>query len=436
MDISLLGIHLKELVTEHAVPGAQFAVHHDGETWTWTYGDTRWGAGPPMTDDAPVPVGSITKAVTAAAAMVLVGDGDLELDEPLDELVPELRELPHRLRGRLTLRHLLSHTGGLPSDPAEVRAATLRRHVLDCCRTARPLYDPGSDFSYSNIGYLIVGHAVTTITGMTWREAVQTLVLDPLGVPARFVVGARVPADLVSGHSVRRNGCRPVSQALTAAEAAVGALACSAQDLVTFARGLVAADGLLEPGLRDEMCTPVPGADPFGLADGWGLGPAWYGPGGTVGHDGNGDGTSCHFRVDPRTGTAVALTTNANTGFAVWRELAPRLPDAGIPIDDYDPLAVAGPPVAAPDECAGDYANGDLEYTVARHGNHLRLTVDGEPFADLSVHSGHGFTMRDHDTGKTDQAGRFVVDAGGHVIGLQVGGRLARKQSERARLVG
>lgn len=436
MDISLLGIHLKELVAAHAVPGAQFAVHHAGDSWTWTFGDTRSGAGTPMTDDAAVPVGSITKAVTAAAALVLVGDGDLELDEPLEDAVPELRELPRRLRGTLTLRHLLSHTGGLPSDPSEVRAATLRRHVLDCCRTARPLYDPGRDFSYSNIGYLIVGHAVTTVTGMTWWEAVRTLVLDPLGVPSRFVVGDRVPADLVSGHSVRRGSCRPVAQSLTAAEAAVGALACSAQDLVTFGRGLVAADGLLEPSLRDELCTSVPGADPFGLADGWGLGLAWYGPGGTVGHDGNGDGTSCHFRVDPATGTAVALTANANTGFAVWRELAPLLPGAGIPIDDYDPLAVAGSPVTAPDECAGEYANGDLEYTVAREGNHLRLTVDGEPFADLTVHSGHQFTMRDHDTGETDQAGRFVLAADGRVIGLQVGGRLASKQPEHARLVG
>jgi CubicO group peptidase (beta-lactamase class C family) len=134
MDLSLLGIHLKELVTRHAVPGAQFAVHHDGETWTWTYGETRWGTGAAMTDELPVPVGSITKAVTAAAALVLVGDGDLELDEPLGDPVPELRELPHRLRGRLTLRHVLSHTGGLPSDPAEVRASTLRRHVGVCPR--------------------------------------------------------------------------------------------------------------------------------------------------------------------------------------------------------------------------------------------------------------------------------------------------------------
>jgi CubicO group peptidase (beta-lactamase class C family) len=439
MDNSLLSAHLKELVAAYAVPGAQFAVWHDNETWTWSGGVTRAGTGTPMTDDAPVPVGSITKVVTAVAAMALVGDGDLELDEPLVEPVPELRELPNRLRGRLTLRHVLSHTGGLTCDAAEVRAATPRRHVLDCCRAVQPLSEPGRVFSYSNIGYLLAGHAVTTITGMNWWEAVQALVLDPLDIPARFVAGSRVPADLVSGHSAsrgRRQG-RPVVQALAPVDAAVGALAASALDLVALGRGLLAADAVLDRESRDQMCAPAPGVEPFGIADGWGLGLASYGSGRTVGHDGNGDGTSCHLRMNLDTGTVVALTTNSGSGFALWRELARRLPGVGLPIDDYDPLAVVGPPVAAPDECAGEYANGDLEYTVAHNDDgSLRLTVDGEPFADLTVHSGHRFTMRDCDTGATDQAGRFVLDRDGHVAGLQVGGRLARKQSERARLVG
>lgn len=443
MDYSLLAVHLKELVTNHAVPGAQFAVHHDHETWTWTHGDTHAATGTPMTDDAPVPVGSITKVVTAAAAMVLVSDGDLDLDEPLAATVPELRELPPRVRGRLTLRHLLSHTGGLPCDPADVRAATPRRHLLDCCRAVDTLTDPGQVFSYSNIGYLIAGHTVTTITGMSWREAVQALVLDPLGIPARFVTGDHVPHDLVSGHSASRRGRpgRPVVQSLTAAEAAVGALAASALDLVALGRGLLAPDALLDRESRDQMCTPTPGANPFGLADGWGLGLATYGTGHpgshTVGHDGNGDGTSCHLRMNPATGTVVALTTNAGNGFTLWRELAPHLPEFGIPVDDHDPLAAAVRRVTAPEDAVGDYTNGDLGYTVTHNDDGtLRLTVDGEPFADLSVHTGHRFTMRDHDTGVTDQAGRFVLDRAGHVTGLQVGGRLATKQPQRARLVG
>lgn len=440
MDSSFLGARLTELADAYSVPGAQFAVHHGGSTWTWAHGVTSAETGEPMTAEAPVPVGSISKVVTAVAAMVLVGDEDLDLDEPLIGHVPELRELPPRLRNRLTLRHLLSHTGGLPCD-AEVYATTQRRHVLDCCRRAEPLSDPGRMFSYSNIGYLLTGHAVTAVTGMSWWEAVPALVLDPLGIPARFVVGHQVPANLVTGHSARDGRVRPVFQSLSSVEAPVGALAASALGLVELGRGLLETDRLLDRELRDEMCAPVPGADPFGLADGWGLGLACYGSlgtaGYTVGHDGNGDGTSCHLRMNPATGTVVAFAANASTGFALWRELAPHLPDFGIPIGDYDALAVAGEPVPAPKGCAGEYANGCLEYQVAHNQDGtLRLTVDDEPFADLTVYTGHQFAMRDCDTGNTDQAGRFVVDHEGRVIGLQVGGRLARKQLERARLVG
>jgi CubicO group peptidase (beta-lactamase class C family) len=439
MDSSLLGARLRELVTAHAVPGAQFAVRHAGETWTWSHGVTRAG-GDRMTDDAPVPVGSITKAVTAVAALVLVADGDLELDRPLVEEVPELRELPPRLRGRLTLRHLLSHTGGLPCDSADVRAASSRRHVIDCCRTVEPLSDPGRVFSYSNIGYLLAGHAITTVTGMTWWEAVQSLVLDPLGMTGKFVVGERVPNDLVSGHSVRHqhDRARPVVQSLHAVEAPVGALAASALDLVTFGRGMLTGD-VLDPLVRKEMCAAAPGAVPFGLADGWGLGLARYGPEhlATVGHDGNGDGTSCHFRMNTSTGTVVALTTNAGSGFALWRELAPTLPDFGVPVGDYDPMALTERRIVPEDDYLGEYANGDVEYVVA-HGEHdtVRLTVDDEPFADLTPYADHRFAMRDCDTGRTDQTGRFVLDQNGRVTGLQVGGRLAGKQRARARLIG
>jgi CubicO group peptidase (beta-lactamase class C family) len=435
MDGSLLDVRLGELVVAHGVPGAQFAVHHSGETWTWTYGVTRVGSGAAMTDDAPVPLGSVTKTATAAAALVLVADGDLALDEPMAEYLPEARELPAALRDRVTLRHVLNHTGGLPCDPTEARATTARRHVLDCCRTARPLAVPGGVFSYSNIGYLLAGHALTTVTGMSWWEAVDSLLLTPLGLTARFVTGERVPTDLVSGHSVhRRHGtARPVVQSLSPVEAPAGALAASAVDLVRLGRALLEDDDLIGADLRREMTAATPGIEPFGLADGWGLGLACYGPGSTtVGHDGNGDGTSCHLRMNTATGTVVALTANAGSGFTLWRELAPQLPALGIPVGDYDPLAVDGQPVAPPAQCVGEYSNGDVDYLVMPcEAGGLRLTVDSEPFADLTLYRGFRFAMRDCDTGEVDQAGRFVPDSAGRVAGLQVGGRLARKQLER-----
>src|SRR5919199_5663571 len=89
--------HLPDSVVPAAranqVPGAQLAVRTGGRTWTYSFGETEYGGGVRLAPDAKVPIGSITKSFTAALAMVLVSDGDLDLDEPVAEHVPELRRL-------------------------------------------------------------------------------------------------------------------------------------------------------------------------------------------------------------------------------------------------------------------------------------------------------------------------------------------------------
>ncbi|GGS58590.1 MULTISPECIES: serine hydrolase domain-containing protein [Actinokineospora] len=434
MDSARIRRRLTELAAEYSIPGLQLAIHGDRLIRTFATGVRRHGTAEPVTDESAFPTGSITKLLTAATAMVLVADGDLHLDKPLAEQVDGLSALPERTRGQLTARHVLSHTGGLPSDPPDVRATSLRRHVEDCCRAVDPLAAPGTAFSYSNIGYLIAGHAIEDITGMTWAEAAQALVLDPLDLPGRFVVGPGRAADLVTGHAVRRDTgvARPVAQSLCPPEAPAGAWAASASDLVRLGRALAGfePDGPLDPDALAEMRAPAPCAEPFGLADGWGIGLASYGGGAlrSVGHDGTGDGTSCHLRVDPATGTAVALTANGATGFALWRELVAELPDLGVPIADYDPLPDLGDPVAPPPGCVGEYANGETTYRITHAGGgRLHAAVDGAPFADLTVYPGLRCALRDCDTGVTDQVGRFITGPNGEPAWFQVGGRLAHR---------
>lgn len=97
---------LETFARHHLIPGAQLALHQGGTTRAVEFGLQHTG-GPPMTREARVPVGSISKTFTAALAMMLVSDGDLDLDEPLAEYLPAAA----RLGDRLTARHLLSHTG-------------------------------------------------------------------------------------------------------------------------------------------------------------------------------------------------------------------------------------------------------------------------------------------------------------------------------------
>ncbi|XVV06973.1 serine hydrolase domain-containing protein [Actinosynnema sp. CA-248983] len=416
MNTEQIARRLSGLVDEHLVPGAQLAVHRPGEgLWTTTVG---------FPADAAVPIGSITKTFTATVAMALVSDGDLDLDAPLPDV-----GLP------LTLRQLLSHTGGLPSDPDDVHGTSLRRHALEACRTLVPLHRPGAGFSYSNIGYVLVGHLIEQATGMSWWEAVDAVLLRPLGLRPGFTVGPDTDRAAVSGHAVNASLKRvtPVRQSLALVDAPAGALAASATDLVAFGRMLAGAPPrLVDAADLDLMRAPVRHADPFGMADGWGLGLALYERDGTVwvGHDGTADGTSCHLRINPDDGTVVALTTNGSSGFALWRELVPELARAGLPVGDYDGFRTLRHRIPPPPDCAGRFRNGDTEYKVRPTDREvLKLTVDGEPFADLSLFDGLVFAMRDSDTGDTSQTGRFLRDPqGGAIEWIQIGGRLARRQ--------
>jgi hypothetical protein len=180
------------------------------------------------------------------------------------------------------------------------------------------------------------------------------------------------------------------------------------------------------------MATPVPGADPCGLAEGCGLGLALFRHTGTDwwGHDGNAMGTSCHLRFDPDDGTVVAFTANAGSGTRMWADLAAGCePLLGVPV----PGPAAWQPPAArhphPERLVGVYANGDTRYRVAAAPgpDALTLSVDGDPPIGLRCHADLRCSLVDPETGELLPGGRFTPDpAGGHAVRLQITGRTGR----------
>jgi len=389
-------------------------------------------------------VGSVTKAFTATVAMVLVADGDLELDAPLSDHLPELGELG----ARLTLRQLLSHTAGLPTGPdsEDVATASVRRYVRDHCRAVDLVLPPGTGFSYSNLGFVLVGHLIETVTGMDWWSALDSILLRPLGIEPAAIVGPGAAASragsraMATGHSVNvaAGRVRPVRQSLAAAEAAAGALAVSATDLVALGRLQLddGAAGLLPAAHAAAMRAAAPAAEPFGLADAWGLGLALFNVDGTrwVGHDGNGDGTSCHLRVDPDAGWVIAFTSNANTGTGLWRDLLNELAGTDLPIAAPRPAAPPARTVPPQPSCAGTYVNGDMSYVVESRAGGLYLSVDGDAFARLTCHENLVFSVRDPASGRQVLGGRFVRDPRtGAVRAIQLDGRLASRRPQRVR---
>ena len=427
---------LADCARRHHVPGAQLAVYQGGETVSVEFGESEHGTGRRVTPHTAFPVGSVTKTVTATTVLALVADGDLELDEPVGRLVPDLTGAA----ARITVRQLLSHTSGLPCGPAAEDAAGLSvpRYLARACRPELMVLPPGTGFSYSNVGYVLLGRLISVVTGMSWADAVASIVLEPLGVTPELIGGPGPHLPAAVGHSAnpRTGRVRPVRQSLPEAEAAAGALVLSATDLVALGR-LHVDDGepdVLPPAYAALMRAVVPGAVSFGLARGWGLGLAAFGaaPHEWSGHDGNADGTGCFWRIDADGSRIVVLTCNAGSGHAMWADLAAELRAAGIPVDDALPAAdVRFPGIPAP-ECAGSYLNGDLEYRVIVGGPFgLRLSVDGEPAENIVVRSDLTFHLEDASTGRWTLGGRFVRDQQTRVVnGIQVGGRLGGRRIE------
>ncbi|MEQ0563560.1 serine hydrolase domain-containing protein [Amycolatopsis sp. NEAU-NG30] len=401
---------LSHLTRRHRVPGAQLAVLHRGEKTVVQTGVERRDQ--PMTAVSPVPIGSITKVATATVAMALAADDDLDLDEPAGDVLG-VSGLPAWLTPRL----LLSHTSGLPSDPADGAGSCLRQ-----IRAAEPVCPPGTAFSYSNLGYALVGSLIEAVTGMTWREAVEAILLDPLGIEPAYVDS---PAT-VSGHA---HGGRAVGQLLPPMLEPAGALALSAADLAELGRVHLGKPGILDVVTAADMHRRVPAARPYGLADGWGLGLAHFGDGDDawLGHDGTADGTACHLRIDQAGECVVAFTANGAGGTDLWHDLTDELRglDFALPLPRFrEPDAR---PVPMP---AGDFAtyrNGAIDYTIRPGDGGVCLVVDGDVFPELTRYDDATFTVRDPATGRATPCGRFHGTPGA-ATAVEIGGRLARRR--------
>jgi CubicO group peptidase (beta-lactamase class C family) len=138
------------------------------------------------TVDDQYPWFSMTKIATATTAVRLHAEGVLDIDSPIGDYLPAYR--PHTRYGHPTTRQLLSHTAGL-GNPLPVRwvrpadqppdPALLTRIITRHGTPRRPV---GAHASYSNIGYLLAGEVIRSVTGSTVETCVRERVLDPLGM--------------------------------------------------------------------------------------------------------------------------------------------------------------------------------------------------------------------------------------------------------------
>lgn len=148
--------------------------------------------------DEPVEIASVAKSFTAMAVMILAEQGALRYDDPIGTHVPALaRAVP-----AVTLRHLLTHTSGIPDvgDLGIDRPNLLDRDVVEAIGAQHATFTkPGVRYRYSNAGYNLLAMAVTKASGQHFDDYLQRTIFTPLGMTSTRPVGRRRPDDAVKG---------------------------------------------------------------------------------------------------------------------------------------------------------------------------------------------------------------------------------------------
>jgi len=158
--------------------------------------------------------GSISKSFTAVLMMKMVEEGYFELDDPVEMYFPEIKNLADKPENAepITFRHLASHTSGLIREPKLKGAASgpisqWEEKILASIPKTSYQSMPGEKFSYSNIGFGMLGLAVSRAAGKPFMDLIQEHIFDPLGMASSFFVltDEYVP-HLSMGYVQRRDG--------------------------------------------------------------------------------------------------------------------------------------------------------------------------------------------------------------------------------------
>jgi len=252
-----------EWAERHAVSDMAVSVRSPSGAFT----SVGYSTGDETPDDSSLwMIGSITKTLTAATVLLLVEDGTLELDVPIERWLPDFRRADE-----ITLRMLLSHTAGIANDigpvpdefvPAALdmfREPTTVAENLEVAENSVGDVDLPAQFSYSNPGYVVVGAVIEAATGEALADLQRARIVEPLGLENTYLAWSEPVAEpMVPGELGLPDGMRvPLGSEFVPAQAtwtwAAGGVVSSAGDTAAFFGALF--DDLLGPESVEAMKT-------------------------------------------------------------------------------------------------------------------------------------------------------------------------------------
>jgi len=392
---------LTERLAAQHIPGASMAIIEGGEIiWAGAYGVRCQGDPDLITPETCFQAASISKPIAALTALSLVAEGRLTLDANVQDFLISWR-IPAKAgwQPRVTLRQLLSHSGGVTVHgflgyPERATVPSLRQILNGEPPVNSPAIQvdtlPGLHFRYSGGGYMIVQQLIEDLTGQPFWQAAWQRVLEPAGMMhstyldplpvdwhARAAVGHRNNGDPLSGNWHRYP------------ESAAAGLWTTPTDLARLIVLLEATlrgeiGRLIHPDLLIEMLTPQIALRGLGLDGDEGLGFFLTGEPDDLyyGHGGSNEGYRNQIIVRKGRGQAAIVMTNSDSGDALTDEWINNVAlefgwDSFV---DVPFLPMAAPPASsALLEFVGDYTAGGWHFQIRHSDTGLTLDIPGQP---------------------------------------------------------
>jgi CubicO group peptidase (beta-lactamase class C family) len=325
------GANIRDRMDALKVPGVSLAVINDFKVeWAQAYGVLDAETREAVRVSSLFQAASISKPVAAMAALKLVQDGKLDLNADVNSVLKswKLPDNEFTSKTKVTLKHLLSHTGGLtvhgfPGYAVPGPVPTLLM-VLDGVKPAntpaiRVDMEPGLKFRYSGGGYAILQQMLLDVLGYPFPDLMRDIVLSPLGMWDSTYEQPLPPDKLkaaAAGH--RAGGALVPGKRHTYPEMAAAGLWTTPTDLATFAieiqnSALGKSNKVLSRASAEKMLTPV--------LESYGLGLGIDTVGGYFQHSGGNDGFTCMLYSGRASGKGVVIMTNSDAGSQLFQEI-------------------------------------------------------------------------------------------------------------------
>ena len=318
-DVATVDAFVREQVGRHGIPGLALAlVDGDRIIHLGGYGKADQ-TGRPITPQTPFVLASVSKPLTALAIMQLVEAGKVELDAPVQRYLRAFRIADPLASQQITVRHLLTHTSGIPEPGCMSRAGaeTLEQFVaeLQTIELAAPV---GARHLYCSGNYNVLGRIVEVVSGQSFGEYMQRYVFTPLEMRHSFASEQEARRDgLAKGYRWLFGLRMPFHYRYDPPQVPSGFLISSAEDMAHFLiaqlnEGRLGSTSVLSPEGIAAMHAPGvatgAGDQTYGL--GWKTGSLGGMP--TVNHSGDHPNTHTLVFIQPETRRGAVLLMNAS----------------------------------------------------------------------------------------------------------------------------